>query len=657
MAGGKSGNKKKGPGKPLLDEEEGGAYVETDPNNLINEARVERSAAGAEEDGFIAGGSSFKRNLDIIAENKLFRKKQAEKTNECIKNREDKLDIQNREVKLDITPDHDIHLIGHDDIPFTTWSNMWQIVTFPVYVILYALFFVILTIPIFVIGQVAVLFMVIYYAIVVFLENHGVVARKFPRMEEKKIDKSNYVWTVLPDNFPTELHLDFWMWRIPGYITTVALSFPEAYATRLTCRARVTIIGDDTLKRFLSSSFVVHNYSRRISKKRPTEKSEWYYLELGALTTSKEWFPGVKYSCTGAKCEKDGTPKAIYIKGSTGNALTVRPGDQDWLLAKTHFVTSALTAGATIFHSWVHFVLPDASACSFYNNVPRDGVLYQLLYPHLRFTLRINQVLNDGTAIDKTRGGISDKFFPFMPVETTAEGFVKMNSAFTNRFYFAADEILPPYVKDAFKIFINTGRFPERVDRLDDWDPPNYAQTTFTNYHRFLASYYIVIRVFIGKVMPFIDQQHYDLWMKEIGVILPAVLEVDPADMISCIIWHTCITHNTDHLNDLSFRRYACNTLYVDYDYKKYGTVETIQKMFQQWDIVVAQGTYDVFINPFHHPFFNHRLQDVVHKFDIPRLQQASAEFRKDLRANEAHLKEIGLDLVDLRDFTASLCY
>lgn len=499
---------------------------------------------------------------------------------------------------------------------------------------LYALFFVWFTLP--TLGFYFLLWMwavVVTYGIPRAMELLGI--REPIRPEFEDIGYLTVPW----ERVPIALKLEFAFWRIPLYMWHKARALSYAPASFLSGNSRAELITDEQIKTTVTGGWMVHHLTL------DGEGDDARLIFDLAPYHNNAFLDHVKVSALSLECARDGSPLIITMVDGSEH----RPDDVTWPLAKMHFWTAACGFGYQCVHSWVHFVLPDLAAIQTHNELPKDSVLGQLLRPHFQYTMRINQVRNDGMSI-ANGNSLRHRLTPWLSFPVESRGFALGNDANSSAFYFP-DE---PIRAEGWGEFMETWLAERRGTPLDRWEPPHYAKNDATPFHRSMAAYYDDILVFVREVWPEVERPLYDKWIGGIGKWLPEIALVKPQEAVALMIWQVSFLHSADHWTLAESRLRVCNTTFRAFDP---SDAEHPGRVCTPWQVVRSRCTNDLFGVPHSHPFQPMRIADTRHGFKKPALLKAEEDFLKRLRATEQRLKAEGNHIVDLDSIFPSLSY
>jgi len=297
-------------------------------------------------------------------------------------------------------------------------------------------------------------------------------------------------------------------------------------------------------------------------------------------------------------------------------------------------------------HTWQHFVFPDAAGTA-QQRLPKHGVLYKLLAPHLRFTIRINQVRDHGTAIEN-KDDCFHYILVYLLLPMTSSEFLVHNSVKTNAYYFPDNKQnwegnRATELKD-FANMLSVFKIPA----FDGVTAPKDA------YHYCLFSYYRVIRKFVVTVWPEIDPNDWALWLSYLTPVMKITSIADPIDVLATLIWTVSVVHSADHCSLSEGRAYwisSVNTVWNPAD------KADPKKIFDKWAYCRTQSFFDSFGTRWTNPILPLYLSRIDHDFDQNCLMEADQQLRLDLVRTDKSLHDEGLACVPLKALLTCLCF
>jgi hypothetical protein len=238
-----------------------------------------------------------------------------------------------------------------------------------------------------------------------------------------------------------------------------------------------------------------------------------------------------------------------------------------WFLAKYFVLQGAAHRINLIDHVKVHFP-PDTINALTKTILPKWHLVHQLLEPHFRLTLPVNNTVLEGQRSLINR----DTWYPWSP-------FVAMGNEIRKLFPFAwagaayyGDKY---YGKDAAQLGRNSSYLPFRYSTNPDGMPvgdgptqlvPNFIGMDCSRYGAFLKSYYDPILKFVTEALQelgdpagqdpksqvaWLEVQH---WAHEIATLVPGFPDEqgilapgELARVCAMVIWNAAVVHSSDH--------------------------------------------------------------------------------------------------------------
>jgi len=288
---------------------------------------------------------------------------------------------------------------------------------------------------------------------------------------------------------------------------------------------------------------------------------------------------------------------------------------------------SLLIAGR--FHGNIHFGLPCTAAASL-SRLNKKGALFQLLSPHLRFTLRIN---NEALRVRRAQ----DRSKAYAPFAVDGDEFVRSIAADVD------EQLIQPGMRT----------------------PPWSTTTNNLPFNEFGKRYYQVIKDFVDTVMPSINQRELSEWQGFMNTYIPDFSEQDAAAAIATIIWQVCVLHSADHYSFevlMDSERYSFNKIHL----KTPGLSAVKKDMPQSQLLDLACDPEDrfrsnVFVDTFarghKHVFWSNTMDQIKYRFKDSDLQDKAKKFQQNLLAAEHQLEKEGINICPLNRTFQSICW
>lgn len=426
-------------------------------------------------------------------------------------------------------------------------------------------------------------------------------------------------WQGIPSvlNIPAKENLDFNFWRKPTYIVPTLKGMVQNKVKWLLEEKRVEVIPDETLIKWIT-----HGPVSRLARINEQTVS----VDLSVLETVKTdddvFLKGPCLSWT------LGDPASLRITYTNGESYTPADGAH-WSLSKLHVQAAITLLVPGRFHGNIHFGLPCTAAASL-SRLNKKGVLFQLLNPHLRFTLRIN---NEALRVRRAQ----DRSKAYAPFAVDGDEFVKSIAGDVQ------EQTLEPGLRT----------------------PPWSLQTNDFPFNQFGQRYFEDVLAFVISVMPKIDELELQAWQQFMGTYIPNFSDQSPADAIATIIWQVTFLHSTDHYTYdslLEANRYAFNKIHLSTP-KESGVLRDIsdQQLVDMACHPEDRFRTNVFASTFvrghKHPLWSNTMDQIRYKFDDAELQQAAEGFQKQLKKTESKLEADGLNLCPLKHVFQSICW
>ncbi|WP_144394148.1 hypothetical protein [Pleionea sediminis] len=412
---------------------------------------------------------------------------------------------------------------------------------------------------------------------------------------------------------PRELELDFLNYRSETYLKPMTSGVAHELALMVCGKNRPKPPTNEVVSRmFLSSAGALMT--------RWLDEESCYFVDFKVMK-APVW-QGYSFDIESFKFNPE---KDYYlIKDVQGN--TYEPDHARWSTALNHLVYQYSVVIPMASHNWVHFTYPDSFAAAVFKKLNRDSVLYKLLYPHTRFTNRIN---NQAVYVQKS----TDNSPSFKNKITPWKCFPVYGSEFR--------EGVLENTANHYDEFENHCRFPERMD-------------TRIPYFDFLKHYYDVIENFVNKVTDYIDEDDYERIQTFIESVIPGFSQCDKVKCLSILIWQVSVLHTTEHMS------------YYDLA-KDYGFTELkypISECFKI-DEVSNYNRYKLrcFLNVFGRfnpsKILDQRIEN-YHSYQFEKgseLEKYAIEFVANLRAVDAKMKKENNQILELNKIVQSVCF
>jgi hypothetical protein len=317
------------------------------------------------------------------------------------------------------------------------------------------------------------------------------------------------------------------------------------------------------------------------------------------------------------------------------NGDRVLEGDKVFPTAMNQLIGwyTQLVPGA--LHNWVHFHMPDAISdiVAYFHADMRNSVLGHLLAPHVRFTAMINslgvfrQEATDNKPDEPGCCGTYKK--PWGGIRTTGEEF-RMG-----------------VIENTAHNYEDMVKFCQKCPDFDISIP----------YFFFLRSHYEVIKKFVTAVAPYIDPKDYGWLVSKLKTYNCNIERVPMIDFLTAFIWQVGIVHVTDHMSfTVQSLEYCFNQpsedIYVPFSVSDVNV----------WDRWRTRNEFNMFFGYHPNPSVKHHMADVENymfsTFDkIPECEAAAQQFKQDILAMDAALREARIHIYPVWGMPQSVCF
>ncbi|MFP5386743.1 MAG: hypothetical protein ACLGHN_11730 [Bacteriovoracia bacterium] len=324
--------------------------------------------------------------------------------------------------------------------------------------------------------------------------------------------------------------------------------------------------------------------------------------------------------------------KILCIWIAKTNAI-LKPEDGDaWELAKFFVLQGGALCATMVVHPLQHFPLDAINAIT-KTALPKEHVLFKLLYPHLRFTLPLeNAVLN-----------------------------FKMSLLHHDRWWKTYAPFPGPY--DGIRDLLVEGY--KGIKNNDSYPPFQYPRRPpkiYSSYGTFLDAYYDTIYKFVDEVLKEVPKGDVAVknWADYIATWIPGFPDGTEifkgktfTEVVSYFIWDVTIGHTIDHYNysQMDIRKVP---LRIRQEPPVKGTKI---KSYSSLQTPIDLMKYKLAMRLFFGPTVVTRLIEVKYDFKTGNQQKAVQEFKKGLQKTEKEFKDQGLNYVPLEEIAASIQY
>lgn len=435
--------------------------------------------------------------------------------------------------------------------------------------------------------------------------------------------------------------LDWWVHIGSRYIKTLGHS-PIAYLKgcinqgleEVSDSEFEDIIGSTLLCQFVKNAFDAED--KKIFPELVKNPEKYLLFDMGPVKVVKT-FEGMYVSATKTLFLKQkGKLKVLKIFVDETKA-TFTPNDSDnWMLAKFFALQGGALCSSLVLHPLFHFPTDSINAIT-KTSLPKDHILFQLLYPHLRFTLYLeNAVLTFQSSLL-----MSKWWMPYAPYPGPAKGLRKL--------------LTKGYQGMKKNASFNEFKFNQKPDFNE------------TRYSQFLKSYYEVIHDFIDKLL--VDLTEDELfYLKHWANYLHQYVKGFPTatrfmkdreiqvDYITHYLWTITVAHSLDHYSfgKLDIRKIPLRLREAppkENDTKKIN----LKSLTRFWD----NGKYEMANILFFKPSLVTSLINTKYDFKErnKKLQPIVKEFKENLKKLDKKLKKDKMQFIPLEEIAASIQY
>jgi hypothetical protein len=354
-------------------------------------------------------------------------------------------------------------------------------------------------------------------------------------------------------NIPNQLKIDFLENRFPALKKPLSNAYYDFFMKLITGEQMPVVIPTEKqiLNMIVKTALIYNVRDHHADKtKAILDLSNIVYLDsfAGNLNIVKVEFDK-KYLYQN-KLRDDELGVILYSK----HGDVYNPENNIYALAKLDFLNVAATHYLLIDHTYTHFNFVDA-ICSLHYNMRHDSMLYQLLAPHTRFTLGINDVIfRDASSPVSNSDSLFHRYTsPIQTVPAILDAVIKVNEWTLNGYYSEDIE------QRKFKC-------------VPEFNLQGVSINHIPQYLKALSDYYKVIRKFVTELVikdETISSSSNSLrkQMEDMVSVLPNYFRFmshdkdcqDPINVISKFIWGVSVAHNVMHysayvyLQDLQF--------------------------------------------------------------------------------------------------------
>jgi hypothetical protein len=315
--------------------------------------------------------------------------------------------------------------------------------------------------------------------------------------------------------------------------------------------------------------------------------------------------------------------------GKTDTVLV--PSDADaWELAKFFVLQGGALCATMVVHPLQHFPLDSINAIT-KTALPKEHVLFKLLYAHLRFTLPLeNAVLNFKMSLLH-----DDKWW-------------KTYAPFPGAYDGIRDLLVEGY------------RGIKNNDSYPPFSYPRRPPKIYSGYGKFLDAYYETIYDFVDDIVKTIPDQdiHVRNWADYINTWIPGFPDGEEVfkgktltEVVAYFIWDVTVGHTIDHHNYSEMDVQQVPLRLRQAPPKKGTKIESYKALQTPIDLM----KYKLAMRLFFGPTVVTKLIDAKYDFSDKALLARAQKFKSDLRETEKRLNEKGLKYVPLDGIACSI--
>ncbi|MDX1344204.1 MAG: hypothetical protein R3227_17660 [Reinekea sp.] len=427
------------------------------------------------------------------------------------------------------------------------------------------------------------------------------------------------IWKGIPSvlTIPAWENLDFDFWRKPTYVVPTLASIVRHKTRMLLDDQRVEVIPDARMA----------EWSLRGPLSRLVEDGgDVWTLNLNQVDSVHTDEQVFLRGPTLALDKVTGSPLSLTFED--GRQYTPADGAL-WSMAKLHFQAAATFLLPGRFHGNIHFGLPCVAAASLHQ-LPKTSVLRQLLAPHFRFTLRIN---NEALRVQRAQ----DRRKPYAPFPMDGEEFTRS----------IAEDVQERLLQPGFQT------------------PPWSLKNADLPYNQFGRAYYDVIRDFVTDVFAYIDDAELHQWRVWVAQFIPGFDEPDAVDTLATLIWQVSVLHSADHYTMehlMEADRYIFAKPHLPEPAKSIVRADmtaamVVNLMCDAEDRYRSNVFSRTFVAGHQHWLWDNSMANIRYRFSSPELNSIAVEFQHALLKTEQKLQAKSLNLTPLKNVFQSICW
>lgn len=432
--------------------------------------------------------------------------------------------------------------------------------------------------------------------------------------------------------------LDWWIHVGSRYCFTLLYS-PIAYLRGI-LHPGVDVVSDEEFTLMLTNSMlakfvknVFDSKDREIFGDKLNSEHIWI-CDFEPVIVVKP-FKGIYVSATKTLLRKTGQSFSVVEIYVDETSSIWSPGDGDgWELAKYFVLQGGALCSTLVVHPLLHFPMDSVNAIT-KTALPKDHIIFQLLYPHLRFTLYLEKAV----LTFKTSLLMSKWWMPYAPYPGSYEG-------------------LRDLLVEGYEGIGHNFSYPPFQFQFE----PEYIEGKYGEFHQ---AYFPVFKKFATNILvDLTDTEVFYLskWADYISHWVPnfpkgVELVRDRELLISTVAYYlfdVSVGHTVDHYNfgNMDIRKIPMRLRQPP---PKKGDIIKIdrKKLMTFWDF----GKYEMARRLFFKATTKTKLIDSVYDFGRRnnKLQGVVTEFKAELRAVDAKLKADNAQFTPIDDIAASI--
>ncbi len=435
-------------------------------------------------------------------------------------------------------------------------------------------------------------------------------------------------------HLPLRERIDWWTFIGSRYVATLGLT--PYYFVKAALKPGLKHVSNERFEWFINetmlSKFIcktLDEKDKHIFKEQIRANKDWCIVDLEAVRVI-EARDGIYASGTKTLLYKEAERfkiECIYVDDS--NEIFYPEDGDAWELAKYYVLQGGALCATLVSHPNQHFPNDSINAIT-KTSLPKDHLLFKLLYPHLRFTLPLeNAVLNYKSSL------LQDKWWMvYAPYPGTPEG-------------------LRDLLVEGYKGIKGNASYPPFSFPMKE---PNLE----TKYGVYLRTYYRVFRKFVDKII--VDIPKDDFWTKKwAGYINKHVPDFPCEDSIfkddtlaravTSFLFSVTVGHSVDHYNYGSLDKREIPLCIRQEPPKKGIKLMDRSKLCSPIELMKYYMADSLFFSP----TTVTKLIDTRYNLSKAEHKSAIKEFKKDLREAERELINQGVHYMPLKKIAASI--